>query len=215
MISHKTIISIVLISIFLMIGSCTNSRLAQTLSDEAEETGQEQNITNYDSYQLAIQNWKTLREVSGWMGRNFSYDMGRAVDLSETNRATNNVEIYPPSELFLVKRGICVDLARFGVETIRSILPEITTNYLMIEFVPIEIDGEIIRNHWLAIYMDGPDYYFFADSKRPGDISGPYDSVEDYILEYTRYRQREIVSYKELESYKKKQLKIKKEIRYS
>jgi len=209
MISHKAIFSIILFSIFLNICSCTNSKIAQNLSDESEETGHEQNITNYDSYQSALKNWKSLQDVSAWIGRNFSYDMDRAVDLSETNRQTNNVEIYTPSELFLEKKGVCVDLARFGVETIRSILPQITANYLMIEFVPIEIDGEIIRNHWLASYMDGPDYYFFADSKRPSYISGPYKSVKDFISEYTRYRQREIVSFKELESYKKQLKKIK------
>jgi len=214
MISYRALFSILLFSVFLMIGSCTNSRMANTLSDESEGNGQEQAIADYDSYQLAIENWESLQDVSEWLGRNFSYDMARAVDLSETNRATNDVEIYTPSELFLEKRGICVDLARFGVETIRSIRPEITTNYLMIEFVPIEIDGEIIRNHWVGSYLDGSDYYYFADSKRPGIIAGPYDSAEDYILEYTRYRQREVVSYKELESYKKKRMKIKKEIRY-
>ncbi len=193
--------------VFMLLFSCSNTKAARNLSDDSEEVRQNQRIVKYDSYQTALENWTTVNDVSMWMGQHFSYDMSRAIALSETNRKNNSVEIYTPSELFSVKKGICVDLARFGVETLRSLMPQKETKYLMIEFVPIEIDGEIIRKHWLAFYPDGSDYYFFADSKRPGYISGPYKQVEDYISEYSKYRQRKIVSSMELDSYKKKRIK--------
>ena len=51
----------------------------------------------------------------------------------------------------------------------------------------------------------GGKVFFFADSKRPGHIAGPYDSVAAFIGDYARYRGRRIVSYRELESYRRQQ----------
>jgi len=212
MIFNKAMFSTILFCILLFVCLCANQRITTTLSDESLENRHDKNITNYDSYQSALNNWKSLKDVSAWIGQHFSYDRDRAIELSETNRKNNNIDIYSPSELFSKRKGICVDLARFGVETIRKILPQKSTKYLMIEFVPIKIDGEIIRKHWLAVHLDESDYYFFADSKRPSFISGPFKRVNDFISEYTKYRQREIVSFKELESYRKKRLKNKKRL---
>jgi hypothetical protein len=59
--------------------------------------------------------------------------------------------------------------------------------------------------HWLASYRREGRSYFFADSKRPGHIAGPYADVQEFINEYAKYRGRAIVSFRELESFQRKQ----------
>ena len=98
---------------------------------------------------------------------------------------------------------MCVDLSRFGVETLRRIDPQSDPKYLMIEFDPIQIAGNTLRFHWLVSFKRDGKTYFFADSKRPGHIAGPYNDAREFINEYAQYRGRKIVAFRELESYQK------------
>jgi len=75
---------------------------------------------------------------------------------------------------------------------------------LMIEFDPVSIAGNTLRRHWVVSFERGGERYFFADSKRPGHIAGPYASTQDFIAEYARYRGRRIVSFREVETYERK-----------
>jgi hypothetical protein len=101
--------------------------------------------------------------------------------------------------------GVCVDLARFAVETLRHIDPAPDPRYLMIEFAPVQIGDATLRWHWLASFrMDGR-HYFFADSKRPGHIVGPHSSPQEFIEAYARYRGRPIVAFHELDSFQRRQ----------
>ena len=125
--------------------------------------------------------------------------------LSETKRAAaDRAPIHAPETFFTSPRGICVDLSRFAVETLRAIDPGAKAAYLMIEFVPITIDGNVLRRHWLVSFERDGQRYFFADSKRPGFLAGPYASTQQFIEEYARYRGREVVAYRELDSYERK-----------
>ena len=74
----------------------------------------------------------------------------------------------------------------------------------MIEFDPVSIAGNTLRRHWVVSFERGGERYFFADSKRPGHIAGPYASTQDFIAEYARYRGRRIVSFREVETYERK-----------
>jgi hypothetical protein len=122
--------------------------------------------------------------------------------LSESQRVQRSgPPIYAPAEFFATPRGICVDLARFAVETMRAIAPNLQPRYVMIEFDPQTVHGNILRRHWVASFERNGKYYFFADSKRPGYIAGPYASIQDYMSEYSAYRGRGIVEFRELESF--------------
>jgi len=157
-----------------------------------------------DSYEHALHIWKTPEDINAWIASNFSYDMARAVRLSETQRAKNaQLSIYHPAEFFNAKAGVCVDLSRFGVETLRRIDPQSEPQYLMIEFDPIQMTGNTLRLHWLVRFKRDGKSYFFADSKRPGQIAGPYNDTREFINEYAQYRGRRIVAFRELESYQK------------
>ena len=57
--------------------------------------------------------------------------------------------------------------------------------------------------HWLASFKRDGKYYFFADSKRPGHLSGPHASTQEFIDGYAKYRGRTIVRFRELESYER------------
>ena len=95
------------------------------------------------------------------------------------------------------------DLSRFAVETLRAVAPSAKAAYLMIEFDPAVISGNTLRRHWVVKFERDGKLYFFADSKRPGHIAGPYSTVQEFIDQYSQYRQRRIVSYRALESHER------------
>jgi hypothetical protein len=159
-----------------------------------------------DSYEQALQVWKTPEDISAWVSANFAYDTVRAMRLSETQRAKNNdFPIYTPSQFFATKGGVCVDLSRFGVETLKSIDPKSDPKYLMIEFAPMQVAGNMLRLHWLASFKSEGQVNFFADSKRPGHIAGPYKDAAEFIRDYEQYRGRRILAFREVDAYQKQQ----------
>jgi hypothetical protein len=157
-----------------------------------------------DSYEHALKVWKTPEDVISWLAVHFSYDTARAIELSETQRIKKGAfPIYTPAQFFDLKAGVCVDLARFGVETLKRIDPQSHPKYLMIEFDPVQIAGNTMRLHWLASFKRNSKTYFFADSKRPGHITGPYNETQEFIDDYEQYRGRKIVAFRETESYQR------------
>ncbi|MBK8739918.1 MAG: hypothetical protein IPM02_10415 [Betaproteobacteria bacterium] len=159
---------------------------------------------NAPTYQQALQAWRTPEDLNAWIGARFEYDMPRAMLLSETQRSkSGSLPIHRPGDFFAAPAGVCVDLARFGVETLRAIDPAARASYLMIEFAPVTIGGNTLRLHWLASFQRDGKHYFFADSKRPGHLSGPHASTQEFIDGYAKYRGRTIVRFRELESYER------------
>jgi hypothetical protein len=126
--------------------------------------------------------------------------------LSESQRSRSSpLPIYQTHEFFATPSGICVDLSRFAVETLRQINPELKANYLMIEFSPVTASGNILRMHWLASFTRDGKHYFLGESNRPGHIAGPYASAQEFVAEYSASRNRPVVAFRELESYQRKQ----------
>ena len=162
------------------------------------------------SYEDHIARWKSVEDINEWIGRNFTYDMEKALRVSRSGGLENrSAQILPPEEFVKQKAGICVDLARFGYESLLKVSPELNPQYLMIEFVPIEKNGSVLRLHWIVLFQKNGTFYTFADSNRPGVIDGPHDSIKALVAAYGVFRGREVVRYKTLESYKKKQKKRK------
>jgi len=159
-------------------------------------------VPNFPSYAQAVQAWRTPEDLNAWIGARFEYDGERSMVLSETQRAQKpGPPIYPPAEFFAAPKGICVDLSHFAVETLRAVAPDLKARYLMIEFDPAVIKGNTLRRHWVATFERGGHRYFFADSKRPGHIAGPYETTQAFLDDYAKYRGREIVAFREPESY--------------
>ncbi len=193
----------ILFIFILLLGSFNISHSANFLPDEPE-IGRNSSVPyqTMDSYNQALGIWKTAEDINKWVTDNFTYDKARAIKLSSNQRTKNKgISIYKPSDFFETKAGVCVDLARFGVETLRIIDPNSDPKYLMIEFAPTQVNGNTFRLHWLVSFKKDGMKYFFCDSKRPGYIAGPYDSTQVFVREYEQYRNQEIVAHMELDSY--------------
>jgi hypothetical protein len=196
---------LVLLPLLFLVNCAGGLHAADRFSDEPEKPREAiMPFKAADSYQQALQMWKTPEDINGWINANFSYDTARAIELSETQRTKNGrIAIHPPSAFFENKTGVCVDLARFGLETLRSIDPHSDPKYLMIEFEPMQVQGNTLRLHWLVSFRREGKIYLFADSKRPGHMAGPYNDMQAFIAEYEQYRGRKIVTFRELDSYEK------------
>lgn len=156
------------------------------------------------SYEQALRDWQTPEDVNAWIAAKFQYDLPRAMQLSETQRQrSGTLPIHEPEDFFGAPSGVCVDLSRFAVETLRRIAPGAQPAYLMIEFAPATVGGNTLRRHWLASFRRDGSLYFFADSKRPGQVAGPYASVEDFVSDYAAYRGRTIVAFQERDSFRR------------
>ncbi len=182
---------------------------ADPASDAPEEPRRVATFQDAASYSQALQSWRTPEDVNGWIGAKFQYDATRAMLLSETQRKkSGRLPVPQPQTFFLAPSGICVDLSRFTVETLRAIDPGLDAKYLMIEFAPITVGGNVLRMHWLASFTRDGKHYFLGDSKRPGHIAGPFDSTQEFVAAYSRYRNRPVLSFREPESYQRTERKM-------
>jgi hypothetical protein len=194
-----------LLTVFLSETKAQSSQIKKLSDASIDPVSNHSGAANPADYTTVVQQWKTVYDVNTWIKENFRYDFTRAKQLAENSAEREKTGIFSPAELYRVKKGVCIDLCRFAVETINIIDTAKHVQYLMIEFEPVLIDSSIIKKHWLAVYHDSSGYYLLADSKRPGYIAGPYIQVADFIAEYQSFRERKIVSWKVLMSYQKKQ----------
>lgn len=193
--SHRAIITLTLI----------------TLGHAFVATGAVAAAPRATSYADQIQQWSRPHDIHTWIAKNFTYDRERAIALSETQRARGTrFAIHQPDQFFLRPTGICVDVSRFAVETMRTISRDVDAKYLLIKFDPVRIRGNVLRMHWLASYVRDGKFYFFADSHFPDRLSGPFDSVADFVARYQDARGRTIVSYRLVDTYRKQRRKLKK-----
>jgi len=147
------------------------------------------------SYDDALANWKTPEDIMRWVRDEFQYDLERALDLAEDSPVRADMEIYAPRETFDARSGVCVDLCRFAVETLRVIDPAMLVNYLMIEFEPVRIADRTLRRHWLAVYEHPQGLVAFADTKYPGELSEPNPSLAWLVANYEVRRRRRVLGF--------------------
>jgi hypothetical protein len=86
---------------------------------------------------------------------------------------------------------------------LRTIDPSSKPVYLMIEFAPLEVAGNVLRRHWLAGFERDGARWYFADAKRPGHLAGPYPTAAAFVDEYASYRGRAVVAFSERASYER------------
>lgn len=153
------------------------------------------------SYAEALRRWRGPQDLSAWAAQRFRFEAERALQFSSTQRRVGPLPaVFEPEAFFAQPAGICLDLSRFAVETLRRIDPSAQARYLMVEFEPMLVDGHPLRLHWMASFKRSDELYFFADSDRPGHIAGPYASAQTFIDEYAVFRGRPIVRFLELDS---------------
>lgn len=161
------------------------------------------------SYVEALRTWRRPEDINAWLAERFEYDLPRALQLSESQRArSGTLPIHEPEAFFASPRGVCVDVARFAVESLRAIDPQRKAGYLMIEFDPATLHGQTLRRHWVASFERDGALYVFADSKRPGHLAGPYAGTAAFAADYALYRGREIVAVRRLPSYERQRRQL-------
>jgi hypothetical protein len=166
-----------------------------------EASGIERHAELLRSYADAARRWRRAEDLSAWAAECFRFDAERALQFSSTQRRVGPPPtIAEPEAFFAEPAGICLDLARFAVETLRRIDPAAQARYLMIEFEPMVVDGHVLRLHWMASFRRDGQLFFFADSDRPGHIAGPYAASQDFIADYQAFRGRPVVRHLELDS---------------
>jgi len=206
------IIKIILIIVLMKSYSQQISEDIIILSDAPVVNSDSSNVKkiegSYDTYEEAIAKWKSYDEVNMWIKDYFEYDMSRAMQLASNSENREKTSIYTAEETYNSKSGVCLDLSRFAFETILEIDENLNPKYLMIEFEPLIINGKKFEKHWIVLFETNNQFFVMADSKRPGHMSGPYDDLSQFILEYEKFRQRDILSYKVLDTYKKRMKKM-------
>jgi hypothetical protein len=161
------------------------------------------------SYAEALQTWRRPEDLNAWLGERFEYDTARALRLSETQRSrAGTLPIHEPGAFFESPRGVCVDVARFAVESLRAIDPQARASYLMIEFNPVTLSGQTLRRHWVATFERDGQLYVFGDSKRPGHLAGPYADAAAFVADYARYRGREVVAFRQLPTFERQRRQL-------
>jgi hypothetical protein len=149
------------------------------------------------SYADALAAWKRPEDVARFIGATFVYDRGRALALADAPGQGRRLPVHTPEALFADGRGVCVDLARFGVETLNRLDARHAARYLMIEFEPVVVQGRTLRRHWVAVFERDGALWVYADSSRPGHVAGPYAALDAFVADYARLRGRTIVSWRE------------------
>ncbi|HEY6513111.1 MAG TPA: hypothetical protein VI032_14085 [Burkholderiaceae bacterium] len=161
------------------------------------------------SYAEALQTWRRAEDLNAWLGERFEYDGARALRLSESQRArSGTLPIHDPAAFFASPRGVCVDVSRFAVESLRVIDPQAKAGYLMIEFNPATLSGQTLRRHWVATFERDGQLYVFGDSKRPGHLAGPHADAAAFVADYARYRGREVVAFRQLPTYERQRRQL-------
>jgi hypothetical protein len=197
-----------LASVLLLAYAATTAAAVLSLADPASDAPEVRiapgAVRDAASYRDALAAWRSAEDVNAWIGARFEYDPERAMRLSETQRRQlGSLPIHAPEVFFASPRGVCVDLARFAVETLRVVAPEANARYLMLEFDPATLQGNTLRRHWVATFEREGAHYVFADSKRPGHVAGPYATLEAFVDDYARYRGRKIVAHRATNTYER------------
>src|SRR5687767_9204514 len=176
---------------------------AQALPDAPEPRAQPAATVEVPKrYADALAAWRTPEDIARFIDATFVYDRSRALALAEQPdaRATRPA-IHAPEAMFEKPQGVCIDLARFGVETLNRIDAAYAPRYVMIDFEPVIVEGRSLRRHWVASFRRDGKLWVFADSRRPGHVAGPYDNVDAFIADYARYRGQRIVASRETDTY--------------
>lgn len=160
------------------------------------------------SYDDVLASWRTPEDITRWVRDEFRYDLDRALDLAEDSPVRADMAVYTPRETFDARSGVCVDLCRFAVDTLRAIDPATPAHYLMIEFEPVRIAGRTLRRHWFAVYEHPDGLVGFADTKYPGELTEPNPSLAGLVADYEARRRRRVLGF-ELRSTFLKELKKK------
>ena len=158
-------------------------------------------LVQADTYDEALARWRSADDINAWIGVRFQYDVRRALQLSETQRERGGrLPIHAPDAFFAQPHGVCVDLSRFAVDTLRRIDPASKPVYLMIEFDPVAIRARCCAATGSHAFSATGSCTFSPTRSGPGTWPVRMPDTAAYIRDYAAYRGRTIVAFREMES---------------
>ncbi len=163
--------------------------------------------TQGENFEKTVQGWDSIQDLNNWIGHYFEYDKVRMAQFGSNVPDDKKGQVYTPDQLLDGRTGVCFDLSRFAYESIKHMPMNPKVEYLKyarINFEPKEINGAIIKMHWMVEYKINGKYYFTGDSRCPGRVYGPYDAVDKFQQCYSAFRGRTINSIQLVDTYKKK-----------
>jgi len=127
----------------------------------------------YPTYQDAVANWTSYKDVSSWLDRRFSYSYKR------TRKSAYAGVVRSPERLYLDPKGNCTDAAYFAKETLNKINPDYGARLIYM------VNNGGVNNHWVTgLYINNDlfvmDYGTGSDWVEMQGIHGPYKSLNEY-----------------------------------
>lgn len=134
-----------------------------------------------DSYDMAVQNWKSYQDVGKWLEKNFSFDHSRLQLILGRVRAEGPTGLlaHSPAKTYEMKRGYCTDSAKLAIDALNRINPAYNAQYVFIK------NKAGPAQHWVTGFkVEGKimimDYGASSEWWRMLGIHGPYESLDQY-----------------------------------
>jgi hypothetical protein len=140
------------------------------------------NVANADSYEEAISEWKSYRDVANWLNANFSFNKSRQKEISKRlkKQGPSGLLVRSPVALYEESHyGYCADSANFAIKSLNKIDASYNARWVFIW------NEKGRPNHWVAAFdIDGKlhimDYGTGKKWEEMQGVHGPYDSLDEY-----------------------------------
>jgi len=140
------------------------------------------NLAATDSYDEALDSWKSHKDVAKWLNSNFSFEKSRQKQISKRlkQQGPDGLLIRNPATLYEDShRGYCADSANFAIQSLNKINPAYNARWVFIR------NDAGRPNHWVAafdyeskIYI--MDYGTGDKWRKMRGVLGPYNSLDEY-----------------------------------
>ncbi len=135
------------------------------------------------TYEEAVSEWKSYKDVAKWMSWNFSYDMNRLDEGLRKYSHDNPMPVRSPQETYRLKTGVCFDAARFAQETLNRIAASYRAEIVYIVYEDSRyFKGSAPTHYVCSFWKDGKLYImdYGTTAKSLMGIHGPYNSLDEY-----------------------------------
>jgi len=135
-----------------------------------------------DTYNEALTEWKSHKDVANWLSSNFSFDKSRQKQIGKRLKmqGPSGLLVRAPEKLYEDNQsGYCADSANFAITSLNKINPSYNARWVFIK------NDAGRPNHWVTAFdFDGKLYIMDYGSGKKWQamqgIHGPYNSLDEY-----------------------------------
>ena len=137
---------------------------------------------NAESYEDAVSEWKSYKDVAAWLNSNFVFDRSRQIQIRKLlkKKGPSGILVRNPVSLFEGNnKGYCADSANFAIKSLNRIDPSYNARWVFIW------NNGGFPNHWVTAFdHDGKlfimDYGTGWKWREMQGVHGPYNSLDEY-----------------------------------